>query len=280
MTMDVSYIARNISLSESFRDHVVERTERLQRLAEGADTLEVRVTKESHHKHSDEAVRVELTVRGPRDVVRAEAAADDELAAFDKAAARLTERLRRLRDRRKDRRRGKLGASRGAGEVGFVPPLPPSGAALAAEDASAQDAPEAGTPVRIRQKAFPATPMSVDDAVDAMELVGHDFYLFQNAETGVPSVVYRRRGWSYGVIRLDESLPQDHVSASEGEQADHDLLTPRRPSPPGRAPRPVRTRPVHCPGDRATAAREGHPVPPRPHRKGAENQCLRSSTAS
>ena len=51
MTMDVSYIARNISLSESFRDHVVERTERLQRLAEGADTLEVRVTKESHHKH-------------------------------------------------------------------------------------------------------------------------------------------------------------------------------------------------------------------------------------
>ena len=78
MTMDVSYIARNISLSESFRDHVVERTERLQRLAEGADTLEVRVTKESHHKHSDEAVRVELTVRGPRDVVRAEAAADDD----------------------------------------------------------------------------------------------------------------------------------------------------------------------------------------------------------
>ena len=73
--------------------------------------------------------------------------------------------------------------------------------------------------MRIRQKAFPATPMSVDEAVDAMELVGHDFFLFQNAETGVPSVVYRRRGWSYGVIRLDESLPQDHVSASEGERA-------------------------------------------------------------
>ena len=85
--------------------------------------------------------------------------------------------------------------------------------------AAEQDAPEVGTPVRIRQKAFPATPMSVDEAVDAMELVGHDFFLFQNAETGVPSVVYRRRGWSYGVIRLDESLPQDHVSASEGERA-------------------------------------------------------------
>ena len=131
MTMDVSYIARNLRLPESFRDHVVERTERLQPLAEGADTLEVRVTKSSHHKHSDETVRVELTVRGPRDVVRAEADADDKLAAFDQAATRLTERLRRMRDRRKDRRHGKLGASRGAGEVGFVPPLPPSGAALA-----------------------------------------------------------------------------------------------------------------------------------------------------
>ena len=219
MTMDVSYIARNLRLPESFRDHVVERTERLQPLAEGADTLEVRVTKSSHHKHSDETVRVELTVRGPRDVVRAEADADDKLVAFDQAATRLAERQRRMRDRRKDRRHGKLGASRGAGEVGFVPPLPPSGAALAAEEAAEQDAPEVGTPVRIRQKAFPATPMSVDEAVDAMELVGHDFFLFQNAETGVPSVVYRRRGWSYGVIRLDESLPQDHVSASEGERA-------------------------------------------------------------
>lgn len=111
MTMDVSYIARNLRLPESFRDHVVERTERLQPLAEGADTLEVRVTKSSHHKHSDETVRVELTVRGPRDVVRAEADADDKLVAFDQAATRLAERLRRMRDRRKDRRHGKLGAS-------------------------------------------------------------------------------------------------------------------------------------------------------------------------
>lgn len=220
MTMDVSYIARNLSLPESFRDHVAERTERLHTLAEGAETLEVRVTKSSHHKHSDETVRVELTARGPREVVRAEADADDKQVAFDMAVTRLAERLRRMRDRRKDRRHGKLGASRGAGEVGFVPPLPPNGAQMAAEDAAReQDIPEEGTPVRIREKAFPATPMTVDEAVDAMELVGHDFFLFQNAETGVPSVVYRRRGWSYGVIRLDESLPADHVSATEGERA-------------------------------------------------------------
>ena len=98
MTMDVSYIARNLRLPESFRDHVVERTERLQPLAEGADTLEVRVTKSSHHKHSDETVRVELTVRGPRDVVRAEADADDKLVAFDQAATQKAERLRRTYD--------------------------------------------------------------------------------------------------------------------------------------------------------------------------------------
>lgn len=219
MTMDVSYIARNLNLPESFRDHVVERSERLQQLAEGADTLEVRVTKTSHHRHSDETVRVELTARGPREVVRAEADADDKRVAFDMAANRLAERLRRMRDRRKDRRLGKLGASRG-GEVGFVPPLPPNGAQTTDADAvEQQDVPDQGTPVSIREKAFPATPMSVDEAVDAMELVGHDFFLFQNSQTGVPSVVYRRRGWSYGVIRLDESLPADHVSATEGERA-------------------------------------------------------------
>ena len=70
----------------------------------------------------------------------------------------------------------------------------------------------------IRAKRFPATPMSVDRAVDAMELVGHDFYLFQDETTGVPSVVYRRRGWSYGVISLDESLPAHHVAPVEGER--------------------------------------------------------------
>jgi hypothetical protein len=57
----------------------------------------------------------------------------------------------------------------------------------------------------IRKKVFAAAPMSVDDALYQMELVGHDFYLFVDDETHRPSVVYRRKGWDYGVIGLDEA---------------------------------------------------------------------------
>ena len=62
---------------------------------------------------------------------------------------------------------------------------------------------EEWSPVVIRKKVFAATPMTVDDALYRMELVGHDFYLFIDAETDRPSVVYRRKGWDYGVIGLD-----------------------------------------------------------------------------
>ena len=57
----------------------------------------------------------------------------------------------------------------------------------------------------IRRKVFPVTELTLDDAVDNMEMVGHDFYLFIDSATGVPSVVYRRKGWTYGVISLDDN---------------------------------------------------------------------------
>src|SRR5690606_17521335 len=70
------------------------------------------------------------------------------------------------------------------------------------------------SPVVIRKKVFAASPMTVDDALYNMELVGHDFYLFIDAETHRPSVVYRRKGWDYGVIGLDEH--QDDVPEFAG----------------------------------------------------------------
>lgn len=227
MTVDVSYIARSLTLTERFRDHVAERAERLQPLLEADAELEVKAVKATHHRHSEETVCVELTLRSASDVVRAEASADDKQAAFDLAAGRLAERLRRLRDRRKDRRhRRDAGLSRGAGEVGFVPPLPPAAEGQAADAPAADDdVPEAGTPVRIREKVFPATPMSVDEAVDAMELVGHDFYLFQDEASGVPSVVFRRRGWSYGVIRLDDTLAPEHVAGQAAAEREYQAPT-------------------------------------------------------
>ena len=68
-----------------------------------------------------------------------------------------------------------------------------------------EEAEEPYSPVVIRKKVFEATPMTVDDALNLMELVGHDFYLSIDSETRRPSVVYRRKGWDYGVIGLDEN---------------------------------------------------------------------------
>jgi hypothetical protein len=65
-----------------------------------------------------------------------------------------------------------------------------------------QAEPEAYNPVVIRSKEFAAEHLTIEDAVDRMELVGHDFFLFIETETNRPSVVYRRKGWDYGVIAL------------------------------------------------------------------------------
>ena len=214
MTIDVSFIARNITPSETYREHVRERVARLEHLAAGADSIEVKTSRPSSQRHSEQNVKVEVTLRGNGTVVRTEADDDDKTVAFDKAFTRLSERLRRLHDRRKDRRRQASVAEATADMVPVDSNVSLVEQVLAArkaeEEAAGMDVPE-DTPVRIREKTFPATPMTVDEAVDAMELVGHDFYLFQNSETGVPGVVYRRQGWQYGVISLDESLPADHV---------------------------------------------------------------------
>src|SRR6185437_14669106 len=164
--------------------------------------------------------RVEITCldRGP--VVRAEACADDPYAALDIAMDKLLERLRRLRDRRRVHRGRR--APDGLSEVSarVAPDMAPglNGVAPVDADAEAEGEPvdEGESPVVIREKTHAAVPMSLDQALYEMELVGHDFFLFVDAEHQVPSVVYRRRGWSYGVIRLDPAA--DRVTAEESAQ--------------------------------------------------------------
>jgi hypothetical protein len=159
-------------------------------------------------------------------VIRAEASAADKFAAFDLAYNKLLERLRRAKDRKKVHHgRHTPKAVREA-----TASLEPASAheplyleanhrdetAQAPKDTSPYDVendiPAGNSPVLIRRKVFPAASLSLDDAVDNMELVGHDFYLFVDKATNTPSVVYRRRGWTYGVITLDhECEPGDTV---------------------------------------------------------------------
>jgi hypothetical protein len=74
------------------------------------------------------------------------------------------------------------------------------------------------SPVVIRRKVFPSSHMTVEDALDHMELVGHDFFLFIDAATDRPTVVYRRKGWDYGVIALEEQA-EPAASARGGSRA-------------------------------------------------------------
>jgi len=230
--MDIIFKGRRTEVQERFRGYAAAKLDKITKLAHKAIRVDVEVSAERNPRQSGRRERVELTIlsRGP--AIRAEAAADDRFAALDRALAKLEERLRRNSDRRKAARHGGLqgrvpgprtpggtgaAAARPAGGTGAAAAAPESNGAepVVARDDARYDLPEeAGGvvpiqmegdgPVVVREKFHAAAPVSVDQALFEMELVGHDFYLFRDEQCGLPSVVYRRHGYQYGLIRLVE----------------------------------------------------------------------------
>ena len=205
--MEVNITARNLSVSDRFREYVADRTHKVEQLAHKVHSIEIKVTRHDHSKTAGSQDQVELTVIEPGHVVRAEATADDKLSAFDIALSKLAERLRRAADRRKVHhgRHGLIGTSElTANDFSQIDLRPADSDVLMGKVPAVEEVePDFGeSPVVIRRKTFEATPMTVDDALYHMELVGHDFYLFHDSETDKPSVVYRRKGWDYGVLTL------------------------------------------------------------------------------
>jgi ribosomal subunit interface protein len=223
--MDINIIGRNLGITDRFREYATEKSDKVSHLAERAISFEIKVSRHNEKlgtQNGDD--RVELTLVGPRAVVRSEATGQDKYAAFDIALGKLMERVRRAKDRRKVHRGQHRPTSlREASTDGF------SAVGLAAapvavldqvatgsvpvvsdetEEPVAEAAEEEYCPVVIRKKVFASVPMTVDDALYYMELVGHDFYLFVDQETMRPSVVYRRKGWDYGVISLDDDADE------------------------------------------------------------------------
>ena len=212
--MDIVVVGRHAELPEKFRRHVDEKLAKVEQLAPRAQRIDVEVTHENNPRLAGIRERVELTVVDSGPVVRAEATADDRYAALDLATGRLLERLRRNRDRRKDHRNNTL-----LTPVDVRPPQPVDDVEPPAPAPAPGEAVEhvlGDSPVVIREKVHQAHPMTVDDALYEMEMVGHDFYLFIDAETAQPSVAYRRHGWSYGVIKLDTPV----LRATSGPRAD------------------------------------------------------------
>lgn len=204
--MEIVVVGRHTEVLEKFRQHATDKLTKLAQLAPRAQRIDVVVTHERNPRQAGSCERVELTVVDKGPVIRAEACADDRYAALDLAIAKLQERLRRSRDRRKDHHNRTLTAANDA-PVDVRPPSeddePPVERHTAVAPGDVVEIALGDSPVVIREKVHSAEPMTVDDALYEMELVGHDFYLFIDAETAQPAVAYRRHGWSYGVIKLD-----------------------------------------------------------------------------
>ena len=214
--MDITVVGRNAEISSRLRDYVEDKAVKVEQFDPRVQRVEVEVTHERNPRQADTAERVEITVVSKGPIIRAEASSSDRFAAFDIAMGKLTERLRRARDRKKDHRRHTVAAPNENLQTArdTEEPLVPE-----TDDAPIEDSPSAPTepgvaveaqlgdsPVIVRQKLHEARPMTVDEALYQMELVGHPFYLFIEKSTKQPCAVYHRHGWTYGVIRLDAQV--------------------------------------------------------------------------
>jgi ribosomal subunit interface protein len=204
-------------VTDRFRTQVEDKIVRLERFAAKIIRVEVEVSKERNPRLADRSERVELTVLSKGPAVRAEAAADDRFAALDLALDKLLARLRKAADRRRVHHGARTPISVAQATAGLSNGSPSTSTATMTEtspsDATAREEPPhtsvAGIdvvgdgPLVVREKYHEAMPITLDQALYEMELVGHDFYLFIDAESKQASVVYRRRGYDYGVIRLE-----------------------------------------------------------------------------
>jgi ribosomal subunit interface protein len=231
--MEVIVRGRHITVPARFRQHAAAKLAKLEKLDQKAVRIDVEVSEERNPRQSARRERVELTIRSRGPAIRAEAAADDRYAALDLAFAKLESRLRRAADRRKVKDNASVRSpgmlAGGDADDALAAGVAPTGAApsdaaganghrvarprTGAADDLDQAEPESGLipiemvgdgPLVLREKVHAASPMTIDQALLEMELVGHDFYLFHDRDCDRFSVVYRRRGYDYGVIRLVE----------------------------------------------------------------------------
>jgi ribosomal subunit interface protein len=216
--MDVIVKGRHTDVNDRFRRHVGNKVAKIEKLDPKVIRVDVEVSEEHNPRQADRRERVELTIHSRGPVIRAEAAADDRYVALDVAIGKLESRLRRMCDRRKGHSssHGRVRLAMALAPDGELPtladeadPAPldePDGAIYGREDEEniVSIPMEGDGPVILREKFHKAEPMTVDQAMLEMELVGHDFFLYRDKESGHSSVVYRRRGWDYGVIRLVE----------------------------------------------------------------------------
>jgi len=194
--MEIVVRGRNVVVPDHYRQHVADKLEKIERYDNKIIRTDVELQHERNPRQTGHCQHVEITCRTRGPVVRSEACAEDFYKALDLAAERLERRFRQAADRRR---------------VHHGRRTPPTIADVVADGSSpldssvdpSEDEQDYDGPGRVvREKEHPAKPMTIDQALFEMELVGHDFFLFSDVDSGRPSVVYRRHAYDYGLIRL------------------------------------------------------------------------------
>jgi ribosomal subunit interface protein len=203
--VDVVVSSRHCEVSDRFREHVEDKLSKLEKHDHRIIRVDVLLEKEKNPRQPDRTVKVELTARSRGPIVRAEAAAEDKMSALDLALDKMAAQMRRAADRRKVHRGQRAPESVGQAMARVSPPQEGEDD----RDGSVSErnvgpvAVDGDGPLVVREKSHRASPMGLEQALYEMELVGHDFFLFVDKESERPSVVYRRKGYDYGVISLD-----------------------------------------------------------------------------
>ncbi len=176
MEMEIKINARNIEITDRLREYLEKKLRKMPRYL--PNLMEAKVELSRHDtKDVKDSHRVEITLRSSRAFIRAEESAADIFAAIDAVVDKLYRRIERYKGKLYDKGRGRI-----------------------QEEEFVEAAPEE-TPRIVKVKTFPVSPMSEEEAIEQMELLGHDFFVFLNAEDGQINVLYRRKDGNYGLIK-------------------------------------------------------------------------------
>jgi putative sigma-54 modulation protein len=177
---------KNIEVTEAIREYVEQKIDKAVSHFQGLTTevdVHLSVARNPRIASSQSA---EVTVYANGSVIRAEEKSENLYASIDLVADKIARKLRKFKERKSDR-----GAAKTSVAVAEQPPVPlPNGNRVV----------ELPTQV-IRNKYFAMPALSVDEALERLELIDHDFYVFRNADTGEINVVYERNHGGYGVIQ-------------------------------------------------------------------------------
>ena len=184
--MDIQFHTKSAQLNDAFKKRVQERMARMERFGINIDRVDIEVAVEQNPRHGNAAHKIQLSSKGAGPQVRSEAAGSDNISAFDVAAEKFELQLRKSHERNKDVKHVSLKE------------MP-----LLSVDKEEQTADVVDDYQIVREKSHTAKKMTRQEAIDAMELLDHDFYIFVEAESNKPAVVYRRRGYSYGIILME-----------------------------------------------------------------------------